>query len=64
MENKREYTAPVLTVVSFKAEKGYAGSGVFATMDLFHDLEELDDNYNSQNQENWYESEQNFFGSW
>ena len=61
---KKQYIAPMLTVVSFKVENGYAASG-FATLNLFHE-EILDDpysGYNSSNQENWCESEQNFFGN-
>jgi hypothetical protein len=30
METKKEYMAPELTVVSFKTERGYAGSGFSA----------------------------------
>ena len=59
---RKEYVAPVLTVVSFKVEQGFAMSG-FATMELFHDLEQ-DDLYNYNTPENWYEPEQNIFGSW
>ena len=32
MERKKTYTAPQLTVVSFKTEKGYANSLVFLTL--------------------------------
>lgn len=60
---RKEYIAPELTVVSFKMERGFALSG-FATMDLFHELEQ-EDLYNASNQENWYyEEDNNFFGSW
>ena len=35
METKKEYIAPELTVVSFKPEKGYAGSLNLINLSLF-----------------------------
>ena len=57
MKDKKEYIAPVLTVVTFKTERGYAVS----TVSLFH-LQEGEDLFNEQSQENWTE-EGNLFGS-
>lgn len=49
---KREYTTPQLTVVSFKAERGYAVSGT----PLTGFLELFDSNTSeSQTQESWTE---------
>ena len=48
--NKKQYTAPVLTVVEFKAERGYAFSGM--DLGLFRTDAEADI-YNTQGQENW-----------
>ena len=59
MEQKKQYIAPTLTVVTFKAEHGYAGSGM-VSMALFQ-ME--NDAYNAYGQENW-EEEGNLFGSW
>lgn len=61
MNEKKQYVAPELTVVSFKVEMGFSGSGT-EKISLFHYLED-NDYYNAQNQENWYE-ETNFFDSW
>ena len=49
--NKKQYTAPVLTVVEFKAERGYAFSGM--EMGLFMTNAEADIQFNTQGQENW-----------
>ena len=56
METKKTYIAPQLTVVSFKAEQGYSHSAV-SSMRLFQDasLDAINDDYNSNNQENWHE---------
>ena len=63
METKKNYIAPQLTVVSFKAEQGYSLSSV-STMRLFHDAElDIINNYNEYNQENWSVDESNIFGS-
>ena len=67
---KKQYIAPLLTVVSFRVEKGYAESGVLSTtMNLFHEVELPNDYYNAQNQENWTEyndgnGSSNLFGGW
>ena len=59
---KKEYIAPTLTVVSFKAERGYAASGN-RSISTFLSLNFLDagNDFNSQGQENW--EEDNSFGS-
>lgn len=44
---KKEYTAPALTVVTFKVEKGYALSGLGLTAEF-----QLND---APSQEQWYE---------
>lgn len=64
METKKTYIAPQLTVVSFKAEQGYSLSGV-SSMRLFQDasLDAINDDYNSSNQENWYQDSKNIFGN-
>ena len=63
METKKNYIAPQLTVVSFKAEQGYSLSSV-STMRLFHDAElDIINNYNEYNQENWHQGSSNIFGS-
>ena len=64
METKKTYIAPQLTVVSFKAEQGYSLSGA-STMRLFQDasLDAINDDYNSSNQENWYQDSKNIFGN-
>ena len=55
---KKHYIAPTLTVVTFKPERGYAGS--IALLSLF---QAEHDDYNTYNQENWDE-EGSLFGSW
>ena len=64
METKKTYIAPQLTVVSFKAEQGYSLSTV-SSMRLFQDasLDAINDDYNSSNQENWYQDSKNIFGN-
>ncbi len=64
METKKTYIAPQLTVVSFKAEQGYSLSAV-SSMRLFQDasLDAINDDYNSSNQENWYQDSKNIFGN-
>ena len=54
---KKEYTAPALTVVIFRVEQGYAASGLGLTA-LFH-LEE-----DAQSQEQWQEDNSYFGSSW
>ena len=56
MKQKREYSAPTLTVVEFKSERGYAISDMklAAESSLF----------SSQGQEKWDESNGNLFDNW
>lgn len=56
---KRQYTAPSLTVVEFKMEKGYAFSMLQISID-----HEAQSTFNDYGQENWDESCGNLFGSW
>ena len=37
MNTKKEYTKPELTIVTFKAEKGYASSGLIETLTFWQD---------------------------
>ena len=53
METKKQYTAPELTVVTFKSERGYAGSGGLQTSVLTLFCMEAEPSYNTQYQENW-----------
>ena len=62
MKSKKQYIAPELTVVSFKAERGYALSGGIERSIFDFHLLDPDDGYNSQSQQNWQE-EESFFGS-
>lgn len=61
METKKKYIVPQLTVVSFKAERGYALSSMRLFPDV--DLDIINSDYNSSNQENWLQDESNIFGS-
>lgn len=61
METKKKYIVPQLTVVSFKAEWGYALSSMRLFPDV--DLDIINSDYNSSNQENWLQDESNIFGS-
>lgn len=59
METKKEYTAPQLTVVSFKPERGYASSFFF--LHIFQNEEE--DGFDNNNQEYWlWNDNDNSFG--
>lgn len=59
MNNKKQYSAPQLTVVTFKTERGYATSGEptgyspTALLNLF--LLQTHSDYNVQAQQNWNE---------
>lgn len=53
METKKQYTAPKLTVVTFKTERGYASSGGFQTNILSLFCLDEEPNYNTQYQEEW-----------
>lgn len=53
MENKKQhYAAPCLTVVEFKAERGYAMSGGTPLADFFQ-LFDYDDMQENRTQEQW-----------
>ena len=52
---KRQYMAPQLTVVEFKAERGYLASNLMLTSHQ--------ENYNEQSQENWNDGG-SLFDSW
>lgn len=62
MKTKKQYIAPQLMVVEFKAERGYASSGMERAFTLFSLSK---DGYNDQGQENWSDGG-NLFGdnSW
>ena len=50
METKKHYTAPQLTVVTVKAEKGYAASGNFFFNELlFWEAEQTDPHVETYN---------------
>ncbi len=51
----KKYITPTLTVVTFKAEQGFASSGA-ETMFLDLSIIELTEGYNNQAQQNWVES--------
>ena len=53
---RKKYITPTLTVVTFKAEQGYAGSGGTETQFLDLSIFESKDGYNAQAQQNWEES--------
>ena len=52
---RKKYITPTLTVVTFKAEQGFASSGA-ETMFLDLSIIELTEGYNNQAQQNWVES--------
>ncbi|MBR1549893.1 MAG: hypothetical protein IJ634_04580 [Bacteroidales bacterium] len=56
-----QYEAPQLTVVEFKAERGFAGSGEERAFSLFGLSK---DGYNNNGQENWDDNDNSLFGSW
>lgn len=49
---RKKYITPTLTVVTFKAEQGFAGSGGLETKFLDLSIIELT-GYNNQAQQNW-----------
>ena len=66
MNSKKQYMAPELTVVSFKAERGYASSEMrlLDVSFLSLDMEEGSFNgYNSQGQQSWSTDDEGYFGS-
>ena len=49
-DNKKEYTAPALTVVTFKAERGYVLSGLVDQLMLWeNDSQDNMENYETGN---------------
>ena len=62
---KKQYIAPMLTVVTFKVERGFALSNGFGPQNSFLGLVGLETDqvqgYNTQGQQNWHESD--YFGS-
>ena len=59
---RKKYITPTLTVVAFKAEQGFAGSGdaqKFLDLSIFEPKE----GYNDQAQQNWQEESGSLF-SW
>lgn len=64
MGTKKQYIAPVLTVVTFKTEKGYAVSGPDPEAPFILSLFESDgDGYSAQGQQTWVEEDFSE-GSW
>ena len=66
--DKKEYITPTFTVVSFKIEHGYALSYVGAGpnnafLGLIGLEQDIAEGYNAQGQQNWHQSETNYFGS-
>ena len=61
MKKMKPYTTPVVKVVAFQVEHGFAGSGELR-LSLFND--ELEEGYNAQSQENWVEEPSSSFGRW
>jgi len=58
----KKYITPTLTVVTFKAEQGFAVSGAetrFLDLSIFKS-----EGYNNQAQQNWNEEDRSLFGSW
>ena len=59
----KKYITPTLTVVTFKAEQGFASSGaetMFLDLSIFKS-----EGYNDQAQQNWQEEENgSLFGNW
>ena len=63
METKKQYTAPKLTVVTVKSERGYAGSGGLQTSILSLFCMEAEPFYNRQYQEHWTD-DGDIFNAW
>ena len=59
MKEIKQYTAPVLKVVSFQVEHGFAGSDIR----LSRRIDEEYEDFNDQNQENWTEDNSLFGGT-
>ena len=58
--NKKEYTAPELTVVTFRAERGYALSGILAQMMLWESAQ-LSQMENFETGNDWNSGSDNFW---
>lgn len=61
MKKMKPYTTPVVKVVAFQIEHGFAGSGELR-LSLFN--EDLEDGFNAQSQENWVEDPSSIFDRW
>ena len=61
MKKMKQYTTPVVKVVAFQIEHGFAGSGELR-LSLFN--EDLEDGFNAQSQENWVEESNSIFTRW
>lgn len=58
----KKYITPTLTVVAFKAEQGFAGSGPetkFLDLSIFES-----EYYNDQAQQKWNEEDGSLFDNW
>ena len=61
METKKEYTAPMLTVVSFKVENGFVNTGIFESFTLWEQtLDGNDHQVEDYSQASWHD---NFWGN-
>ena len=61
MKEMKKYITPVIKVVSFEVEHGFAGS--VEKYNLFHPHENQD-HYNDQNQEKWDGEAGSLFDRW
>ena len=61
MKKMKQYTTPVVKVVAFQVEHGFAGSGELR-LSLFNN--ELEEGFNNQSQENWVEEPNSIFTRW
>ena len=61
MKKMKQDTTPVVKVVAFQIEHGFAGSGELR-LSLFN--EDLEDGFNAQSQENWVEESNSIFTRW
>ena len=62
--NKKQYTAPELTVVTFKSERGFAQSGLSATKFRLNSLLGLYTPSIESGQETWSAQEDLFSDDW
>ena len=61
---RKKYITPTLTVVTFKAEQGFASSGGLETKFLDLSIFESTEGYNVQAQQNWQEESGSLFDRW